>query len=347
MEAPNSFTLMTKPPIDSFRTLHVRERVSAEARSIAGSLREALNTRSIPRTNWGGHPAVTEYLIHGLLQLEVDFKFNPLTISSRRGDPIGVLGGKKAVQWAIHHVANQKSPGMVIGPNAFVTPIELKDHTLLSRISALIVPSQWVKDFYRKELKNLDIPIEIWASGVNESYWSPSAESAVNRVGTKRTALLYIKNYNSKLIRETVTTCESSGFQVQTISYGKYSRREYLTKLRESSVVIALGSSESQGLAMFEAWSVNVPTLVHSGNSNLVTGGSSNLVDYFRSPATSSPYLNPQTGNFWNSELQLAEILSTLSDRAMNPRNWILEHSSAAIAASKYLKVLTRYSKSD
>ena len=114
------------------------------------------------------------------------------------------------------------------------------------------------------------------------------------------------------------------------IRYGNYSKEGYLDHLRKADCMIMVGTTESQSLAQFEAWSVNVPTLVFSRDHREYKG------KIYK--ASSSPFLNPQLGFFFRDAAELAAILANKTIFALNPREYILRNHTDKLSAINFLK---------
>ena len=84
--------------------------------------------------------------------------------------------------------------------------------------------------------------------------------------------------------------------------------------LEWSDFVICLGGSETQGLALAQAWSMNRQTLVYES-------------DFIRkNKRNAAPYITEHTGKKWSDISELDECLASL--RKLTPRDWIIENQT-------------------
>jgi hypothetical protein len=156
---------------------------------------------------------------------------------------------------------------LLAGPNLVTVPSEHNYIILSKSINKILVPSNWVKKLYLQYAKNCK-NISIWFSGVKVSNFKRRKKNKV---------LIYLKK----------------NINVQIIEHGFFSQKEYHEFLRGSRILIYFSYTESQGLAMQEAWSENVRTLVYKQPFWSYKNR--------RFKASSSPYLNKNCGIFFTN----------------------------------------------
>ena len=121
----------------------------------------------------------------------------------------------------------------------------------------------------------------------------------------------------------------SKNIHYKIFSYTEnYSENDYLNYLQQSKYGIWLGAHESQGFALQEALSCNVPLLVwNATNMNQQYG-----YNYPNIPATSIPYWDEKCGEYFTQQSQFEKMyslfLSKIETNAYNPREFILENLS-------------------
>jgi hypothetical protein len=212
---------------------------------------------------------------------------------------------------------------VLIGPNInFGSNI---DKHLIGMIKprALLVPCKWIVPAirYRDEIPET-LKLRIWSAGIDTKAWSPRAKRR------KHHYLCYVKNTKAyDLIFKYTKVLTDLGWTGETIEYGHYSERKYKKALSRSSFVIWFGNTETQGIAQFEAWSMNSPTLIHNIDSYTVNNKTFE--------ASSSPYLNPMTGRFFNSYDEPIEIITKwIQDLArFQARKWVQNNHDIELAA--------------
>jgi hypothetical protein len=268
-----------------------------------------------------GPEAVTKSLICGAPGEWTQTFVNSCPIPN---DDILVVSGDAALS----ETANFSCRPVVVGPN--LDPKlswnmrALKKMASLNSLKYFLVPSHWVADIYKSHHETSWLPIEIWSAGADTSYWTPDGSVERSQV------IVYIKDPSAlDLIEEVLRAIQQQGLRAKIIQYGKYTEREYLRALQTSQALVYLGGTESQGLALLESWSADVPTLVLSNTTRHVFGR-----DW---PASSAPYLTEATGQFFERQparrlrFEVSEFTSTASQRT--PREWVKDHQTVQHAA--------------
>jgi len=139
---------------------------------------------------YGGPSAVLDSLIRGFDILDVDYQLNPKTKDI--SDVVCVISGVDALKWAIKTKKQGKIKKIIAGPNIVITPEDAGGILLDETVNLVIVPSQWVKDFYASFKPRFDEKIKVWPAGVKVC-----PESKQERKG----CLIYKKSVNEKLFK--------------------------------------------------------------------------------------------------------------------------------------------------
>ena len=179
----------------------------------------------------------------------------------------------------------------------------------------LLVPSDWVVPILEARL---NIPIEkikVWPAGIDTEYWRPK-----NRMAKK--VLIYCKYDTSQELDAVTEYLKSVRIEYLVLNYGSYSQNSFKKSLNECLAAIWLCGTESQGIAMMQAWSMDVPTLVRrkSNFKDEVTGKE------FES--SSAPYLTKLTGAFSVTEHMGVDDVKTflLNLDRYEPRRYVIEN---------------------
>ena len=212
---------------------------------------------------------------------------------------------------------------VLIGPNINFGN-DVNKH-LISMINprALLAPSQWIVPAirYRDEVPDT-LKLRIWSAGIDTRAWNPKT------IRKKNQYLCYVKNTKAyDLIVEYKRVLNDLGWTGETIEYGQYSEKKYRKLLSRSQFVIWFGNTETQGIAQFEAWSMNLPTLIHNIDSYTVYNKT------FK--ASSSPYLTPLSGRLFSSFDEPMEIIMKwIQDLpSFQPRKWMQDNHDIEISA--------------
>ena len=110
----------------------------------------------------GGPEMVEKSLFSGLKELSTEFSVN----ADLPADSVCVLSGIETLKWAIRAKRQGKIKSIVAGPNIVITPNDAGEVLKSPEIDKIIVPSEWVKDFYLSLAPELSSKIFVWAAGV-------------------------------------------------------------------------------------------------------------------------------------------------------------------------------------
>ena len=266
-----------------------------------------------------GPLAVEQSLLRGLGELGVEAVVNQ---KPPIGSTVGVLSGvktlKKVLEWKQQGVVKK----IIAGPNLVVTPDDDDKVIQHPDIDIILQPGEWSKDFYLSLAPALKDKIKIFASGV-----SVPRLGELNKIND---FLIYNKTADKSLCPKIIEMLRQKGYSRKVLNYGDFGQKDYFKNLEESRYLIYLPDSESQGLALFEAWARNVPALVWER-------GFWRFGKYFWEGRTATNYVAPENGLIFRKPEELEQLLSTLESRIFAPREFVLKNFTDKITAEKYL----------
>ena len=258
----------------------------------------------------GGHPAVTSSLLGGLKGLGLKCKYDPI-VDRKITSKVVVLSDPEALRLSIKLKEKGSISVLFAGPNVMVRADDFDNLYSNKNIDRILVPSKWVEYSYQFENPDTKNRILIWPSGIDMQKWKSIAKKDYKSI------ILYEKYPRAELKKDfyknIITKLSKMGYRVIRIKYGQYSEKEYKAALNSSSAMIYVSKSESQGIALLEAWAMNIPTFVW--DSDFKNEGDRVFKDI--SPA---PYLNKDTGKLWKSINDLAECLNSIKKESYRPR---------------------------
>lgn len=278
-----------------------------------------------------GPVSVERNLLKGLGQIGQPYRLNP---PAEEFTPyVGVLSGIEALKRTIGMKRRGEVEWLVAGPNLVISPDQY-DRLLESvEIDRVVVPCDWTKDFYGHTSPSIKSRLHVWPSGVDATYWTPDS-----RQDTALDFLIYLKADNRALLTTLLELLDRNRLTHHTIEYGRYLPSDYRALLRSSRFMAFLSESESQGIALFEAWSCDVPTLVRDRGYWRYPDGMYEWIG-----ASSAPYLTATCGLSFKDADDLPGKLDGFLDRAHSyaPREFILASHTLAHSASDYAKVFS------
>jgi glycosyltransferase involved in cell wall biosynthesis len=277
----------------------------------------------------GGPSSVLQSLLSGLKELKIEHNVNPKLASSLYNNVI-VLSNIEALKQAIFLKRKGVIKKLLAGPNLVVLPHEENGILTSPEIDICIVPCKWVQDIYEEDAPSLRNKIRIWPAGIDHVFWKPKSDYK-----KEKTLLIYKKNDPLNLASNLVAIAQHVGWKTKTLDYGSYKKEEYKKALDESSLSVFLSLSESQGIALLEAWSMNIPTLVWNPVKR-------SILNKKNVPVSSAPYLTEETGKLWNSLEGLQKIFQNYNElkSLWTPRKWVLENMTNQVSTKKLLSIL-------
>jgi len=283
-----------------------------------------LTTEILPN----GPYAVARSLLEGLKKINVHFNYNPQSLSEVE-EVVVVLSGFAALNKAIDWKCRGRIKKLLAGPNVAALPSWITCLPNWNRIDLCLHPCQWTIDWWKSIDPGFNIPLRIWAAGVNTEFWQPPQNKA-----RQKNVLIYKKTCPEDLFQSCIGAIANKDWTVSIIEYGHYSHDEYKTKLAQSDLAVFLSESESQGLAMFECWSCDVPTLIWDRGFFEWQG--------YSDKASAGPYLSDLTGIRFIGAEELAASLQHMLDNldTFQPRLWILNNGSDEVSALNLLKII-------
>lgn len=262
----------------------------------------------------GGHAGVNRSIQRGCTLNNITYNWNP--DKTLVYPTVVVLAGKKYIEQAIAYKKEGKIKKLLVGPNVFVRSCEGGGIMADPMIDACLVPGEWVRIAYEQDNPALIGRIAVWPAGIDEYYWSP-----LNHDQKTKNVIIYWKTESEQFINQIKQCLVARGWNPLLVRYGFYNQQHYKELLQNAAFAVFISISESQGLALAEAWSMNVPTIVWDQQYLVAHGREYKIV-------SSCPYLSNQAGMRWKTldefENSIKNIDSLLP--CYTPRAWVLEH---------------------
>ena len=265
---------------------------------------------------YSGPNAVEDSLLRGLKKLQIPFVRNQKNNSA---DVVLVLSGPQALRGAIALKKNRRIKKLIAGPNVVTHPKEFEELICDQSIDTVLVPSEWVKDFWVNEAPSLSDKLVVWPAGVEIT-------TASTRTGKP---IIYDKLGDKLLLSEIQ---KQIGRPARVFTYGNFKRKDYLKALTDASFLVYISKSESQGLALQEAWAHDVPTLVNK--STFWSNGKFS----WEAAQINCPYLTEETGEIFESASELPTLIKKIV--SLSPKTHCDKYLSDRASAQKFLDIL-------
>lgn len=238
-----------------------------------------------------------------------------------------VLMGKDTLQYAIDFKKQWIIKKLIAWP-AISVPIDNKDMCFHDCIDIIVVPSQRVKDYFISLQIQSSQRIRVWPVGVEDT-------SVSNK--SKQQILIYKKSCPELLYIKIIEYLNRQSIEYKTLYYGKFLFSEYQQLLDESVAMIYLQESESQWIALQEAWIKDIPTLVRDRCYRTYQWQTRR-----QSSKISCPLMTNDCGMTFtemNFQEQFSIFINNLSE--YNPREYCINNLSDGMSAKMLLSYVS------
>jgi len=194
-----------------------------------------------------------------------------------------------------------------------------------------IMPSKWPIEVWNEfDAQKINVPLLSAPFPVDVNLFipnnNPKDKVSIYFKSRQQNELNFVKDFLHKQNIDPIIISHSKG----------YTEQDYIKFLNQSKFVIWIGTHESQGFALEEALSSNVPLLVW--NVKHMSQEVGNNCHHVKSGATTIPYWDERCGEFFYSSEELPskyELLLSKLD-SYHPRDFILENLDVKNCYEKY-----------
>jgi glycosyltransferase involved in cell wall biosynthesis len=322
-----SFTVLTLPILPAPRRFY---------QSLRRAVRPAVKPGvPVPEPSpYPGHFALVRSVVEGLRSIRADFNFNPRGF----GDLARVVyaPANEALRQALELKRRGVVDYVVAGPVNALFADESGGILLSPEIDLVIVPSEWTVDFY-EGFPELVAKSRVCPCGVDAEAWKPAGRAK------ERSAVVYWKSGDERFCEAAEGIVRQCGLEPLRVTsrhgeHGIFKPSDYREALDRSVAGVFLSTFETQGIALAEAWSMDVPTVVWDPQGDAEWRGRT-----FKA-GSSAPFLTPATGAAFRTIDDLATVLrATLGGLTeFQPRQWVLQHMTDAVCAKALYELIRR-----
>ena len=209
----------------------------------------------------------------------------------------------------------------IFGPQFSIFP-DKRLNIIKSTNSVYNLLSDWVINVwssfeYCNNLKLIKLPFGVDTEKFN--YIKPIQE--------RTKVFVYFKRRNPSELNYLLNFLQRKNIEIKVFDYvSSYSEEVYLDYLQNSKYGIWLDAHESQGFALQEALSCDVPLLVW----NVLSMNQEHKSSYNNIPATTIPYWNESCGEYFYNEQELENTYNLFISKldTYKPREFILKNLS-------------------
>lgn len=232
---------------------------------------------------------------------------------------------------------------IIYGPHCFLfpTPPWLKNSCQFPPHCKYILPSKWTKS-YVEETGGLSLPIIVNPFAVDVEKFKPTITNKYFE------CLLYFKHRKAEDIEFVENILQEKNITYKKFIYGKYKEEDYIKALNECHYGVWVTSTESQGFALQECLSMNVPILVWNATSLFDEHTLEGLQVYkdrigqFELKGTTIPYWDERCGITFIKKEQFIPSLEIMRNSYTKflPRDFVLENLSPKVCMERLLDLL-------
>lgn len=198
--------------------------------------------------------------------------------------------------------------------------------------SIYIQPSDWAKDVWVNMGVERLIPLKTFAFTVNTEKFNDLSKE-------KSKVFIYHKRRKPEELSYIESFLNNKNIKYRVFDYVKrYNEQEYLEYLQESKYGIIVDAHESQGFAIEEALSCNVPLLVwNTRDMSQEYGG-----NYDKIHCTTIPYWDERCGEYFHNQNEFIETYDKFIDKldTYKPREYILDNLSVEVCSERFKELI-------
>jgi hypothetical protein len=212
----------------------------------------------LPETpTYPGHYAVTRSVVEGLREVGADFNFNPKRFSDV--GPVVYAPANEALRQAITMKREGRIDMLAAGPANVLVPEEEGRIIQAPEIDRLIIACEWARGLYAAA-PQLPAKLRVCPAGIDVATWSPSGQPRTNR------AVVYWKSGDEAFCAAVEAVIRRAGLEPVRVRSGHgahhlFTPAQLHAELDTAMLGVYLSAFETQGIALAEAWAMDVPTL--------------------------------------------------------------------------------------
>jgi hypothetical protein len=294
-------------------------------------------SKSLLDNNINGPQKVVTNLIKGLDILEYPYCINKKLDATSQ---LWIHDDTNAIKQASKQKLNA-----IIGPNLYILPRNIPLNINLSTF-VYIHPSKWATDFW-KDFGFNKCKLDYWPTGIDTNMFFKRKNPKNGNV------LIYFKERFQDELDYVKKILEEKKINYNIIIYGSYKQENYLKILKNTKYIIWIGRQESQGIALEEALSMNIPILVWDvvsiGHCNFKSDSDLifNKEELNYTKTTSAYYFDNRCGIKIKNKIDLPKSITEMNIKWNNfePRQYIIENLNLKKQAKDFIELFNKHYK--
>jgi hypothetical protein len=231
----------------------------------------------------------------------------------------------------------------VFGPHLSIFPDNKLRSIQNKNNSIYIQPSPWARDVWIN-WKSMDteslIPVKSFPFPVEVDLFKPEPNAV------KENIFVMFKHRNPKELKFIENYLNNNKVSYKTFRYGGYKQDDYIKYLKTCKYGIWIGRHESQGFALEESLSCNVPLLVWNVSNMRQQHGWNGCPDVY---GITIPFWDKTCGEYFYKEEEFEETYNKFLKNldSYNPREFILNTVSVEQCAENFKKLFLNNDEKD
>lgn len=262
-----------------------------------------------------GPGKVLDYLIMGLNENSINYKLNEFSEVNL------FLQKHKLIE-----VDDVQIPNLFLGPNVADLPIFDKLLMQTEKYKQCIVPSNWLKTAYSKWIP--ENKIITWNVGIDFNKYNNFKNSI------EYDFLIYYKRRPESDLEFIINFLQKKQLKYKVIKYGYYNDDEFRDIISKSKYGFVINGTETQGIAIQEMMSCDLPLIVWDVAEWLDRGPAHICA------ATSVPYFDGTCGETFYKSEDIDVVYEKFINNNYSPRNYILDKCNYIIQSKKLYQIL-------
>ena len=224
----------------------------------------------------------------------------------------------------------------IFGPHFSVFP-ELSQMNIINKSNSIYIqPSKWASEVWKNNSHCKNIKIQSLPFGVETNKFNE-----IKEIKDRTNVFIYCKRRDPNEIRIIENFLNKRNIKYKIFDYlKKYNENDYINYLQNSKFGIWIDAHESQGFALQEALSCNVPLFVW----NIKSMRQEYQSNYNDIPASTIPYWDDKCGEYFYNINEIKDkfdlFLSKLE--TYKPREYILENLSMEVCEQRLIEIINK-----
>lgn len=233
-----------------------------------------------------------------------------------------------------HDARNFPNKRFIFGPHLSIFPDQRLDRINNTPKNCFYIqPSPWARDVWIHQNAEKHLPVKSFPFTVETDKFLPISAKA------ERTEIfIMFKHRDPNELKFVEDFLRNKGLGYRVFKYGCYNEDDYLKYLQKSKYGIWIGRHESQGFALHESLSCDVPLLVWSVMNMQQQYGWAGCPDV---PGTTIPYWDTRCGEYFNHKNDFEATYNKFIEKidTYRARSYILDTVSVEQCAKNFKEV--------